>query len=186
MEAVVYFSLAHWHSRVAPTEIFAPSGGSRPWRGHLHLCGVDHILDKAWMAWRSPNLVINFVDLRNFRDEHAHVKEIRAFQAKNEYRCLNLAWSNGSHRLEAVITLRTVAKLLEADETQHVIFHCRNGKHRAAFGILALLQLHYKMSYEDAMDALGAGTANHGGWPLVELNKVKPLWWEWLEKELQP
>jgi hypothetical protein len=59
MEAVVYFSLAHWHSRVAPTVIFAPSGGSKPWRGHLHLCGVHHILDKAWMAWRSPNLVSN-------------------------------------------------------------------------------------------------------------------------------
>jgi protein tyrosine/serine phosphatase len=85
-----------------------------------------------------------------------------------------------------VITLRTVAKILETDETQHVIFHCRNGKHRAAFGILALLQLHYKMSYEDAMDALSAGTANHGGWPPVELDKVKPFLWEWLEKELQP
>jgi hypothetical protein len=59
MEAVVYFSHTHWHSRVAPTEMFAPSGGSRPWRGHLHLCGVDHILDKAWMAWRSPNVVSN-------------------------------------------------------------------------------------------------------------------------------
>jgi hypothetical protein len=186
MEPVVSFSHNSWYSRVAPREILAPSGGSRPWRGHLHLCGVDHILDRAWMTWRRPNLVVNFVDLRIFFDEHAHVKEIRAFQKKTEHRCLNLAWSNGSHRLEAVITLRTVAKILETDETQHVIFHCRNGKHRAAFGILALLQLHYKMSYEDAMDALGAGTANHGGWPPVELDKVKPFLWEWLEKELQP
>jgi hypothetical protein len=39
--------------------MFAPSGGSLPWRGHLHLSGVDHILDKAWMAWRSPNVVSN-------------------------------------------------------------------------------------------------------------------------------
>ena len=80
--------------------------------------------------------------------------------------------------------MRTVAKHLEADERHHVIFHCRNGRHRGAFGILALLQVHYKMSYEDAMDALRARTAHRDGRPLVELNTIKPLWWEWLEKEL--
>jgi hypothetical protein len=84
-----------------------------------------------------------------------------------------------------VTTFRTGANIFEADETHHVIFHSRNGKHRAAFGTLALLQLHYQVSYEVAMDALRAGTANHGGWPQVELNKVKPLWWEWLEKEIE-
>jgi hypothetical protein len=57
IKAVGYFSHTHWHSRGAATEKFAPSGGSLPWRGHLHLSGVDHILDKAWMAWRSPNVV---------------------------------------------------------------------------------------------------------------------------------
>jgi hypothetical protein len=90
MEPVVIFSHTPWHSRVAPSEILAPSGGSRPWRGHLHLCGVDHILDKAWMTWRRPNLVVNFVDLRIFFDEHAHVKEIRAFQKKNRASMLEL------------------------------------------------------------------------------------------------
>ena len=185
MEPVVYLSPARWHSRVAACEIFAPSGSSRPWRGHLHLSGVDHILDKAWMAWHSPDVVVNFVDLRNFPDEHPQVKEIRTFQEIKEYLCFNLAWSNGSHRLEAVTTFRTGANIFEADETHHVIFHSRNGKHRAAFGTLALLQLHYQVSYEVAMDALRAGTANHGGWPQVELNKVKPLWWEWLEKEIE-
>ena len=87
-------------------------------------------------------------------------------------------------RLQAVDTFRTIANHLEADETHHVIFHCRNGKDRSAFGILALLQVHYKMSYEDAMHVLRARVAYDGKRPLVQLKTIHKLWWDWLESQI--
>jgi hypothetical protein len=49
---------------------------------------------------------------------------------------------------------------------------CRDGKDKSAFGILALHQVHYKMPYEDAMDALRARVACDGNNPLVHLKKI--------------
>jgi hypothetical protein len=183
-EPVVVFSHARWRSHVRPTEICLHPNGSRPWRGHLHLSGVDHILDELWMRWRKPSLIVNFVDLRHFPREDTYVEAIRAFQSRGTYPCLNLAWSNVHDRLQAVDTFRSIANVLEASETNHVIFHCRNGKDRSAFGVLALLQVHYKVSYEDAMLSLHARSANGGRWPLVHLKQINKLWWDWLEGEI--
>jgi hypothetical protein len=183
-EPRVVFTYATWPSHVRPTEILLHPAEARPWRGHLHLSGVDHILNEAWMRWRNPTLIVNFVDLRGDYLAEPYVEAIRSSQQRGTYRSMNLAWSNMHDRLQAVDTFRTIAKFLEADETQHVIFHCRDGKDKSAFGILALLQVHYQMPYEDAMDALRARVACDGNNPLVHLKKIPKLWWDWLESQM--
>jgi hypothetical protein len=136
------------------------------------------------MRWRKPTLIVNFVDLRSKHREDKYVEAIRAFQKRKNYPCMTLAWSNVQDRVQAVDTFRSIATHLDADDMQHVIFHCRNGKDRSAFGILALLQVHYKVTHEDAMTALHARSAQGGRWPLVHLKEINKLWWEWLEAHI--
>ena len=177
----MWYSYAHWRAHVSPTEIGLCSHGSKPWRGHLHLSGVDHILNDAWMQWRKPTLLVNFVDLRSYASEPPHVEQIRRMQKTQKFRCMDLVMSNLHHRLKAVETFTSIARHLDADEEHHVIFFCKNGKDRSAFGILAFLQTIYRYSFEEAMLELRFRPAKAGLWPLVHLRDIPKIWWDWLE-----
>jgi hypothetical protein len=57
----------------------------------MHLSGVDDILDEAWMQWRKPTLIVNFVDLRGEYLAEKYVEAICVFQKRAKYHCMNLA-----------------------------------------------------------------------------------------------
>jgi hypothetical protein len=119
-EPVVVFSHATWPLRVRPTENFLPPTESRPCRGHLHLSGVDHILEKAWMQWRKPTLIVNLVDCRRDYLADNYVEAIRAFQRRGKYHCMNLAWSNSKQMRRITLSSTAAMGRIEAPlEYQH-------------------------------------------------------------------
>ena len=88
------------------------------------------------------------------------------------------------NRMKALEIFSEVRMTLEKDAEQHVIFHCKNGKDRSAFGMLAFLQLMFQYTYGDAMAVLQVRKRADKYWPLVTMRHIESFWWDWLDDAL--
>jgi hypothetical protein len=176
---------AAWASRVKPSEVEGATS-SRPWRGHLYLSGLDHVLDEAWMQWYGATAVVNFIDLSVRMHEPRHVPLVRAFQKQHGTRMLLfiIAFNLLKDRNSAVQKFPAISQHLNSTDQAGVIFHGVNGRDRSGFGLRALLRLQYGYSNAAARAAMAHRRTACGAYPLVHLTKVNELWWEWLENAL--
>jgi hypothetical protein len=185
LEPRVWYMHAGWASRVMPSEIHGDDS-SRPWTGQLYLSGLDHVLDEAWMQWRGTTAIVNFIDVSARTHEPPELQLVRDLQRRKAgtVHCFNIAFNRLKDRNNVVKKFQMIAKHLNSTGEAHVIFHCKNGRDRSAFGILAFLRIQYGYTYAAAMAAMHHRKAACGSYSLVHLASINQVWWDWLETAL--
>ena len=150
--------------------------------GSLALGTLDHALHLPWLEYHGISHVVNcfgkFGAAHDITDEWRIAIEERYAGIEYLNRC-----PNDPRQLAQYVPFFAALAAVLKQPGKKVLVHCRSGRDRSAFAIVALLQLHCGVSFADAQNFLRV-RRNCYGQPFVDLDVRDPDAQQWLQREV--